>query len=176
MLQLSKMKDKLKQVKEETVRLKQKVQLHDTLKTKDKDIMLNSLDKKVSEVFHCCVNKHCTILGTLEKLTRIENRMSELVEQVETMPKEVVERLLQVKEQERRSRLHEEKLRLERQKHELKFKKYKERAMGETKKKSGRKLMPRSYVGATKKEVPEEDNRPDEEDLPDYLSSDTEDF
>ncbi len=68
------------------------------------DVLLNALDMKVTEVYHCCVDRRLTNLSTLEKLSCVEYRMSSLLEVIESIPKESLETLRQIKDSERRSR------------------------------------------------------------------------
>ncbi|KAI9520132.1 hypothetical protein NQZ68_021851, partial [Dissostichus eleginoides] len=174
MLQLDEMKDRIASDQERAATLKRKVQLHDSLKTEDHDMMSDALGVKITEVHRCCVDSRLTYLSTLEKLSSVEYRISLLFQFLESIPKENLETLRLIKDSERTSRLREEQLRLERQKHLEMLKKCKQRSMDESKKKTGRKLRPRCFPVEQKITVSEEDNIPAEEELHAFLFEDDE--
>lgn len=78
-------------------------------KAEDQEMMLDALNKKVTEVYHKCIggneasiksviplhNTACNLihicLSTLQMLTNIENRLEELFEEIESLPPEKVE-------------------------------------------------------------------------------------
>ncbi len=66
--------------------------------------MLDALGEKVAEVHRCCVDDRITNLSTLEKLASIENRMSLLLQGLESIPEENLEMMRKIKDSERRSR------------------------------------------------------------------------
>lgn len=53
--------------------------------------MLANLNKKVEEVYRCCIGDNEANISTLQMLTNIENRLEELFEQIEMMPQDKVE-------------------------------------------------------------------------------------
>uniref|UniRef100_A0A3P9LW53 Uncharacterized protein n=1 Tax=Oryzias latipes TaxID=8090 RepID=A0A3P9LW53_ORYLA len=123
--------------------VKKKVQLHNLSTTVDQDVLLETLRKKVSEVHSCFADEELTTNSTLEKLAFIENHMTMLLEKHEKIPKDEIKTLWHIKENEKRRRWREEKLRLETEKREEKMRRHAELAMTEPKKITGRKLMPR---------------------------------
>lgn len=66
--------------------------------------MLDALSEKVAEVHRCCVDDRMTNLSTLEKLANIENRMSLLLQGLESIPEESLEMMKKIKDSEKRSR------------------------------------------------------------------------
>ncbi|KAF3856884.1 hypothetical protein F7725_017607 [Dissostichus mawsoni] len=165
MLQLDEMKDRIASDQERAATLKRKVQLHDSLKTEDHDTMSDALGVKITEVHRCCVDS---------KLSSVEYRISLLFQFLESIPKENLETLRLIKDSERRSRLREEQLRLEKEKHLEMLKRCKQRSMDESKKKTGRKLRPRCFPVEQKITVSKEDNIPAEEELHAFLFEDDE--
>ncbi|XP_033984744.1 coiled-coil domain-containing protein 38-like [Trematomus bernacchii] len=168
-LQLGEMKDRIVSDLERAATLKKKVQLHDSLKTEDHDTMSDALGVKITEVHRCCVDSRMTYLSTLEKLTSVEYRISLLFQFLESIPKENLKTLRLIKDNDRRGRLREEQLRLEKEKHLEMLKKCKLRSMDGSKKKARRKLMPRCFPVEQKIRVSEEDNLPAEEELHAFL-------
>uniref|UniRef100_A0A3B4YMK5 DUF4200 domain-containing protein n=1 Tax=Seriola lalandi dorsalis TaxID=1841481 RepID=A0A3B4YMK5_SERLL len=115
-------------------KLKQKVQVHVSLNTEDQDVMLEALGDKVSEVYRSCVDDRMTNLSTLEKLVSIENRMSILLQGLESIPEKVLEMIKRIKDSERRTRYREEKLREQREKQKERMRRYMERSLADSKK------------------------------------------
>ncbi|XP_068596202.1 cilia- and flagella-associated protein 100 [Brachionichthys hirsutus] len=168
-LQISDMNHRISKEKTRVAELKQKVQLHVSLNTEDQDVMLDALGKKVAEVYRCCVNDALTNLSTLEMLAAIENRMSLVLQSLESIPEESLEMMRKIKDKERRSRQREEKLREQRERQKERMRRYLERSHTDSRKIMGRKLMPRSKPVARKVTVTNVDNTPDEEEIQDYL-------
>nr|XP_060633275.1 coiled-coil domain-containing protein 38 [Anolis sagrei ordinatus] len=112
------------------------------------DKLLNSLTKKVAEVYKICSGgDEVSSLSPFQMLKAIEIRVSELCEMFETLPKEyleIVEANEKLRTKERRQRIREDKrkelkrIQDERLKHAL------ERAIAAPKKRMGRKLVYRS--------------------------------
>ncbi|KAG7518983.1 hypothetical protein JOB18_048619 [Solea senegalensis] len=157
-------------------RLKQKVQLHVSLNTEDQDMLLDNLGEKVAEVHRSCVNDRMTNLSTLEKLASIENHLSLLLQSLESIPEESLVMMKKIKDSERRSREREEKLREQREKQKERMRRYMERSLADSKKISGRKLMPRCMPVVQKVRVRNVEKIPAEDELHAYLftSEDTE--
>ncbi|KAJ4941505.1 hypothetical protein JOQ06_011384, partial [Pogonophryne albipinna] len=145
-LQLDEMKDRIASDQKRAATLKRKVQLHDSLKTEDHDTMSDALGVKISEVFAAAWTPF-----------------------LESIPKGSLETLRLIKDNDRSSRLREEQLKLEREKHLEMLKKCKQRSMDEPKKKTGRKLRPRCFPVEQKITVSEENNIPAEEELHAFL-------
>ncbi|XP_042356349.1 cilia- and flagella-associated protein 100-like [Plectropomus leopardus] len=170
-LQIDDMRDRIDTEKERAANLKKRVQLHNSLKKEDQDVMLDALGVKVTEVYRSCVSRWATNLSTLNKLASVENLMTSLLQYVENMPEEDLKTLRQIKDSQKRSRLLAEKLRLEMEKQKERQKKCMQRSLGEAKKISGRKLMPRCIPVEQKIRVNDEDIIPAEDELHAYLFS-----
>ncbi|XP_043347998.1 coiled-coil domain-containing protein 38 [Dermochelys coriacea] len=109
------------------------------------DKMLHSLTKKVAEVYRASVGDvDASSLSSIQMLRRIENRIEELCELLESVPKENIEAIEKIKMKERRQRLREEKKRQEMKLQEERLQCSLKRAIAAPKKKMGRKLVFRS--------------------------------
>ncbi|XP_025020151.1 coiled-coil domain-containing protein 38-like [Python bivittatus] len=118
--------------------------------------MLDSLTKKVTEVYRvCCETDEVSSMTSFQMLKKIEMRVSELCEMLEILPKEYIE-IIEVTEKlrakERRQRVREDKLKELRRIQEERLKLALERAIAEPKKRMGRKLVYRSQPPKTKQE------------------------
>ncbi|XP_032503189.1 cilia- and flagella-associated protein 100 isoform X4 [Phocoena sinus] len=120
------------------------------------DKLLESLNRKVLDVYrHCVSSQQESSLGTVKMLATIEHQLNELLENLERVPQVRVEQAEKAKEKERRLRLREEKLMLQKQLQEERVQRAQARAQAEVKKKSGRRLMCRSRPPALQsKEAP----------------------
>ncbi|XP_043996616.1 cilia- and flagella-associated protein 100-like [Gambusia affinis] len=154
--QESNLESRIEMEKKRAVVLRKQVQLHNSLETKDEDILLEALGKKVTEVYLCCFESRIINQGTLEKLCCVEHRMNLLLQQIEKIPRDMFETLWEIKDGERRTRAHEEKLREEREKQKLKMSKCMRRASGVTRKVPGRKIMQRWSPVQKKAQVTDE--------------------
>ncbi|XP_071960569.1 cilia- and flagella-associated protein 100-like isoform X2 [Antedon mediterranea] len=135
-------------------------------KSEDQEEMLESLNKKVEEVYRNTIGDNEANISTLQMLTNIENRLEELFESIEMMPQEKVEAAEKAKEKERRLRLREEKLEAQRLHQEERVRRALERAQADPKKSTGRKLVFRSEPPQTKRKVDrskEKQNKEEEE-------------
>uniref|UniRef100_A0A087YN35 Uncharacterized protein n=1 Tax=Poecilia formosa TaxID=48698 RepID=A0A087YN35_POEFO len=146
--QESNLESRIEMERKRAVVLRKQVQLHNSLEAKDEscqcqDILLEVLSKKVTEVYLCCFENRLTKQATLEKLCLVEHRMNLLLQQIEKIPRDMFETLWEIKDGERRTRAHEEKLREERERQREKMSKCMKRASGEIKKVPGRKIMQR---------------------------------
>ncbi|XP_035505883.2 cilia- and flagella-associated protein 100 isoform X2 [Scophthalmus maximus] len=168
-LQINDINQRINEEKARGNRLKQKVQLHVSLNSEDQDVMLDALGEKVAEVHRACVDDRVTNLSTLEKLASIENHLSVLLQSLESMPEESVAMMKKIKDSERRSREREELLREQREKQKERMERYLERSLADSKKISGRKLMPRCLPVAQKVKVTKVDNIHAEDELHAYL-------
>uniref|UniRef100_W5NFG9 Coiled-coil domain containing 38 n=1 Tax=Lepisosteus oculatus TaxID=7918 RepID=W5NFG9_LEPOC len=106
--------------------------------------MLSLLNKQVNEVYQTCIGDVGANISTLQMLTNIENKMEEVIECLETLPREKVEVVEANREKEMRIRLREEKLLLKKKHQEERLRLAVERANADTRKRTGRKLMMRS--------------------------------
>ncbi|KAK7904502.1 hypothetical protein WMY93_017109 [Mugilogobius chulae] len=168
--QILDLRERVDVMKTSTTKLKQRVQLYDSLKSADEDIMLNSLEEIVSKKYSQCVERRAQyLLSTLEMLAHIEDRVCNLLEQLENIPEEFVEVVLKIKESEKRSRQQEEQLRLERLKKEERLKKCMHRTLKEIPKKRGRKLMPRCIPVETHVKEEKQESESEEDELEMYL-------
>ncbi|KAK6482582.1 cilia- and flagella-associated protein 100-like [Huso huso] len=108
------------------------------------DSILNILNKKVDDVYKSCIGDVPAKISTLQMLTSIENRMEELLESLETLPRDKVEAVERSKEKEMRLRIREEQIKIKKQQQEERLRTAIQRANADTKKRAGRKLMFRS--------------------------------
>ncbi|XP_054872317.1 cilia- and flagella-associated protein 100 isoform X3 [Amphiprion ocellaris] len=168
-LQINDMNQRIDKEKARGAKLKQKVQLHVSLNTEDQDMMMDALGERVAEVHRSCVDDRMTNLSTLEKLANIEYHMSLLLQGLESIPEEKLELMKKIKDSEKRTRQREEKLREQREKQQERMRRYLERSLADSKKITGRKLMPRYMPVAQKVKVSNEDNIPAEDELHEYL-------
>ncbi|KAM8732982.1 cilia- and flagella-associated protein 100-like [Acanthopagrus schlegelii] len=164
-LQINDMNERVDKERKRAAKLKQKVQLHVSLNTEDQDLMLEALGAKVAVVHRCCVDDRTTNISTLEKLTNTEKRMSVLLQDLESIPEDSLEMMKKIKDSERRSREREEKLREQQEKQKERTKRYTERSLADSKKITGRKLMPRCLPVAQKVKVSNVDDGPAEDEL-----------
>ncbi|ESO09548.1 hypothetical protein HELRODRAFT_168549 [Helobdella robusta] len=111
---------------------------------KPEDKIMERLNKTVEEAYRTCIGEMETSLSTLQMLRTIENRMEDLFQQMEMMPKHKVEAAIKMKEKERRLKQREEKLETQRIHQEERMKKAMERANADPRKKFGRKIVARS--------------------------------
>ncbi|XP_038069734.1 cilia- and flagella-associated protein 100-like isoform X2 [Patiria miniata] len=132
-------------------------------KAEDQEAMLDTLNRKVEEVYGNCIGDNEANISTLQMLTNIENRLEELFESIETMPPEKVEAAEKAKEKERRLRQREEKIEAQRIHQEERVKRALERAQADPKKKTGRKLVFRSEPPQTKRKVDKSKQKADKE-------------
>ncbi|XP_008966430.2 cilia- and flagella-associated protein 100 isoform X1 [Pan paniscus] len=109
------------------------------------DKLLESLNCKVLDVYrHCTGTQQEANLGTVQMLTIIEHQLDELLENLEHVPQVKIEQAERAKEKERRIRLREEKLQMQKILQEEHLRRARARAQAEIKKKRGRTLVCRS--------------------------------
>ncbi|XP_071022756.1 cilia- and flagella-associated protein 100-like isoform X1 [Oncorhynchus clarkii lewisi] len=146
-------------------------------KAEDQDVMLEALGRKVAEVYRSYAGESGANLTTLQMLTNIEGRLGELLENVELVPKDRVLMAERAMEKERRLRLREEKVRVQKMQQEERLRKALERAQANTKRpvnqtpnntkhntlNTGKKLMPRSLPPVTEQLVNNDDRDTDTE-------------
>ncbi|KAM4726244.1 cilia- and flagella-associated protein 100-like [Anableps anableps] len=163
--QENKLKNRIEMEKKRAVVLRKQVQLHNSLKTQDQDIMLKALGRKVADVHSVCVETRVLNQATLEKLCSVEYHMTVLLQQIEKIPEDMFQTLWEIKENERKIRMREEMLRLERELQKEKLEKCMKRALGYSMKIPGRKLMPRCFPVQKKVQVNTDTSPPAEEDI-----------
>ncbi|KTG46260.1 hypothetical protein cypCar_00003859 [Cyprinus carpio] len=147
--------DTIQKEKERAAELEMKAKLFsfEQYKPEDQDKTLDSLSRKVEEVYHCCVGETEANLTTLQMLTAIEEKLGELLENADMIPKDQMSIAERAKEKERRMRLRDEKIFLQMKQQEERQKKALERSQAEIKKTSVKKLMPRSQPPVRKREA-----------------------
>ncbi|XP_061053380.1 cilia- and flagella-associated protein 100 isoform X4 [Eubalaena glacialis] len=115
------------------------------------DKLLESLNRKVLDVYrHCVGSQQESGLGTVKMLATIERQLDELLENLERVPQVRLEQAEKAKEKERRLRLREEKLKLQKELQEERLRRAQARAQAEVKRKRGRRLVCRSRPPALK--------------------------
>ncbi|GAB5568354.1 cilia- and flagella-associated protein 100 isoform X4 [Prionailurus iriomotensis] len=124
---------------EETVaelQLKARVFHFGEYKGAQEDKLLESLNRKVLDVYrHCISTQQESNLGTVQMLTIIEHYLNELLEHLEHVPQVKIEQAEKAKEKERRMRLREEKVLMQKQLQEERLQRAQARAQAEIKKK-----------------------------------------
>ncbi|XP_044907989.1 cilia- and flagella-associated protein 100 isoform X4 [Felis catus] len=128
---------------EETVaelQLKARVFHFGEYKGAQEDKLLESLNRKVLDVYrHCIGTQQESNLGTVQMLTIIEHYLNELLEHLEHVPQVKIEQAEKAKEKERRMRLREEKVLMQKQLQEERLQRAQARAQAEIKKKKAAK-------------------------------------
>ncbi|XP_050968458.1 cilia- and flagella-associated protein 100 isoform X2 [Labeo rohita] len=153
--QIDIMTDTIQREKERAADLEMKAKLFSfgQYKPEDQDKTLDTLSHKVEEVYHCCVGETEANLTTLQMLTAIEEKLGELLENADMIPKDQMSIAERAKEKERRMRLRDEKIYLQMKQQEERQKKALERSQAEIKKTSVKKLMPRSQPPVRKRQI-----------------------
>ncbi|XP_058164550.1 coiled-coil domain-containing protein 38 isoform X3 [Dasypus novemcinctus] len=107
--------------------------------------LIDSLSKKINQVYRVCIgDAEVGSLNPVQKLVKVESRLAELSDLIESVPKENVEAIEKLKQKERRQKLRDDKMK-EKQKHqEERLKAALERAVAQPRKKLGRRLVCRS--------------------------------
>ncbi|KAF6117807.1 coiled-coil domain containing 38 [Phyllostomus discolor] len=107
--------------------------------------LIDSLSKKINQVYNVCIGDgEVGSLNPVQKLVKIESRLVELSDLIETIPKENVEAIERIKHKERRQKLREEKMKEKQRHQEERLRAALERAVAQPKKKLGRRLVYRS--------------------------------
>ncbi|XP_053517625.1 coiled-coil domain-containing protein 38 [Artibeus jamaicensis] len=107
--------------------------------------LIDSLSKKINQVYKVCIGDgEVGSLNAVQKLVKIESRLVELSDLIETIPKENVEAIERIKQKERRQKLREEKMKEKQRHQEERLRAALERAVAQPKKKLGRRLVYRS--------------------------------
>ncbi|KAJ6656382.1 hypothetical protein lerEdw1_003885 [Lerista edwardsae] len=140
--------------KREEVALKAKVFSSGEYNSEEMDKVLNSLTKKVAEVYKACFGAdEASSMNAFQMLKIIESRVSDLSEMMETLPTEyldTIEVIEKLRAKERRKRLREQKLEELKKLQEQRLKAALARAIAAPKKMVGRKLVYRSLPPETK--------------------------
>uniref|UniRef100_H0XAZ9 Coiled-coil domain containing 38 n=1 Tax=Otolemur garnettii TaxID=30611 RepID=H0XAZ9_OTOGA len=107
--------------------------------------LIDSLSRKINQVYRVCIgDAEVGSLNPVQKLVKVESRLVELTDLIESIPKENVEAIERLKQKERRQKLREEKLKEKQRHQEERLKAALERAVAQPKKKVGRRLIHRS--------------------------------
>ncbi|XP_055080646.1 cilia- and flagella-associated protein 100 [Periophthalmus magnuspinnatus] len=167
--QIDNMKQRIEMEKSRGNKLRQKVQLHVSLNTQDQDVLLDALGDKVSQVHQGCVDNCISSNSTLEKLTQIESTLSELLQNIESIPEESLDLMRRVKESEKRARQREEKLREQQEKQKERMRRYLERSMSEPKKVFKKRPMPKFVLVVQKAPVSQVEDTTAEDEIQKYL-------
>ncbi|MBN3325842.1 CP100 protein, partial [Atractosteus spatula] len=150
--QIDILKQTIEREKERAAELELKARLFSfgQYKSEDQDDMMETLGRKVEEVYRTCIGDNEANLSTLQMLASIEGRLDELFENIEMIPREKVQLAERAKEKERRLKLREEKIKMQKQHQEERLRKALERAQVDIKKTAGKRLMFRSQPPARK--------------------------
>mmetsp|Transcript_12014 Transcript_12014/g.25254 ORF Transcript_12014/g.25254 Transcript_12014/m.25254 type:complete len:416 (-) Transcript_12014:229-1476(-) len=136
-----------------------------------KDVSLDDLSSKVTEVYVRCGFEADASQSSLQMLTNIEAKLEEYLAIIDQMPEDFVEVAEKQKEKERRQRAREEKIEAQRREQERRVQRSLERAQAPVHKKQGKPLMFRSVPPTRKKK--EDDTGPkqtdEEQELAAYL-------
>ncbi|XP_076448152.1 cilia- and flagella-associated protein 100-like [Babylonia areolata] len=151
--QIDKLQKAINKEEEKAAELKIKAKMfnYGEFKEEDQEKSLQTLNRKVEEVYRSCIGDNEANISTLQMLTNIENRLEELFEMIETMPQDKVEAAEKAKEKERRLKMREEKIEQQRLHQEERVRRALERAKAEPKKTTGKKLVFRSEPPQLKK-------------------------
>uniref|UniRef100_A0A8C6GJQ5 Coiled-coil domain containing 38 n=1 Tax=Mus spicilegus TaxID=10103 RepID=A0A8C6GJQ5_MUSSI len=107
--------------------------------------LIDSLSKKINQVYKVCIgDAEVGSLNAVQKLVKVESRLVELSDLIESIPREHVEVIERLKQKERRQKLREEKMKEKQRHQEERLKAALERAVAQPKKKLGRRLIYRS--------------------------------
>ncbi|EDL21560.1 coiled-coil domain containing 38, isoform CRA_b [Mus musculus] len=122
--------------------------------------LIDSLSKKINQVYRVCIgDAEVGSLNAVQKLVKVESRLVELSDLIESIPREHVEAIERLKQKERRQKycdsllsisnglhgwLREEKMKEKQRHQEERLKAALERAVAQPKKKLGRRLIYRS--------------------------------
>ncbi|XP_008255130.2 coiled-coil domain-containing protein 38 isoform X1 [Oryctolagus cuniculus] len=120
--------------------------LHQQLQSRSgEEKLIDSLSKKINQVYRVCIgDAEVGSLNPVQKLVKVESRLVELSDLIESIPKENVEAIERIKQKERRQKLREEKMKEKLKHQEERLKAALERAVAQPKKKLGRRLIYRS--------------------------------
>ncbi|KAM3924783.1 coiled-coil domain-containing protein 38 [Leptodactylus fuscus] len=108
--------------------LKTKMYSFGNMSLEDQDKVLSTLKKKITDVYKCCIGEAQATINTVQMLSSIENRLGELQDILESLPKEIVSAALKAKQRERRMRTRQERLKDELEKQEKRMIRAMERA------------------------------------------------
>nr|XP_002128523.1 cilia- and flagella-associated protein 100-like [Ciona intestinalis] len=142
--QVEKMRKYIVSVEERSDQLKMMCQILDGGSEENGDEALAELNAKVEKVYYNVVGKLMLNIDGLMMLTNIENKVEQLLEEVENLPENAVKEIQKIKDKERRLQLREEKMMVQKHRQEERAKKAQERANAISFKRVGRRLVFRS--------------------------------
>ncbi|XP_034143922.1 cilia- and flagella-associated protein 100 isoform X2 [Esox lucius] len=132
--------------------LKSRIFSYGEYRADKQDTMLSVLHKKVKEVYKACVNEVDSYTSTLHMLAGIEKKMEEITDRLEFLPPGKVDAIRSQREKEIRLKIREENMLLTKRNQEERVRQALERATSDSKRQTGRKLMPRSMPSEIRKE------------------------
>uniref|UniRef100_A0A2K6N2D9 Coiled-coil domain containing 38 n=1 Tax=Rhinopithecus bieti TaxID=61621 RepID=A0A2K6N2D9_RHIBE len=121
------------------------------------EILIDSLSKKITEVYKVCIgDAEDDGLNPIQKLVKVESRLVELCDLIESIPKENVEAIERMKQKERRQKFRDEKMKEKQRHQEERLKAALEKAVAQPKKRFlGRRLVYHSKPpSANKQQLP----------------------
>ncbi|XP_077628277.1 coiled-coil domain-containing protein 38 [Crocuta crocuta] len=122
-------------------------------KSDTQEKLIESLSKKINQVYKVCIgDADVGSLNPVQKLVKVESRLVELSDLIDSIPKENVEAIERIKQKERRQKLREEKMKEKQRHQEERLKAALERAVAQPKKKLGRRLIYRSKPSSGNKQ------------------------
>ncbi|XP_004053752.2 coiled-coil domain-containing protein 38 isoform X1 [Gorilla gorilla gorilla] len=106
------------------------------------EILIDSLSKKITQVYKVCIgDAEDDGLNPIQKLVKVESRLAELCDLIESIPKENVEAIERMKQKEWRQKFRDEKMKEKQRHQEERLKAALEKAVAQPKKKLGRRLV-----------------------------------
>ncbi|CAL8335679.1 unnamed protein product [Merluccius merluccius] len=171
-IQIDTMSQTIATEKERAAELELKARLYNFGKSKsvDEDHMLHALGRKVDEVYRCCVGDNMKAnLSTLQMLVVVESHLLQLLENMDNIPRDTLDKVQKMKDRERRMRQRDQKLQLQKEHQEERLKKAMERAQADIRKTNGRRLMARSKPVARKIKYSNVNNVSEQEELHAYF-------
>ncbi|XP_066213394.1 coiled-coil domain-containing protein 38 [Saccopteryx leptura] len=116
--------------------------------------LIEALSKKINQVYKVCIgDDEVGSLNLVQKMAKVESRLVELSDLIDSIPKENVEAIKRIKQKERRQKLREEKMKEKQRHQEERLRAALERAVAQPKKKLGRRLIYRSKPPSATKPV-----------------------
>eukprot|EP00744_Colponema_vietnamica_P003037 GILI01004701.1.p1 GENE.GILI01004701.1~~GILI01004701.1.p1 ORF type:complete len:523 (-),score=155.30 GILI01004701.1:36-1604(-) len=137
--------------------------INDNKAVRDQSAILDDLSKKITQVYVACGFENSQTTAAITKLQHLENRLEELLSAIEDMDPTYVMKAEKEKEKERRQKVRNEKLELQKKQYEERLKKSLQRAQEPPKKKTGKPVMFRSAPFKKKKTENDEDKKRNDE-------------
>ncbi|KAM5287901.1 coiled-coil domain-containing protein 38 [Ctenodactylus gundi] len=116
--------------------------------------LINSLTTKINQVYTVCIgDADVGSLNAVQKLVKVESRLVELSDMVDSLPKDYVDAVERLKQKERWQKMREEKMKEKQKYQEERLRTALERAVSQPKKKVGRRHIFRSTPPSNKAEI-----------------------